>query len=80
MQAMTDNNRRRIVFLQTIPFPLIGVEALAAVLTHHELQVIITYIDSYEKIVSKLRAFKPDFMCFSSMTSDHSHLLALARR
>ncbi len=80
MSQLTDGNRRRIVFIQTIPFPLIGIESLAAVLADHELQVIITYIDSVPTIIRKLQVFKPDFICFTCTTSDHGHLLALAAR
>jgi anaerobic magnesium-protoporphyrin IX monomethyl ester cyclase len=78
MAESTAGRRRRIVFIQTIPFPLIGIESLAAVLAQHELQVIITYVDSYATILRKLREFRPDFICFTCTTSDHGHLLSLA--
>lgn len=71
---------RRIAFLQTIPFELIGVQSLAAVLKDHEVEVIITYIDSCPRIVRKLTRFRPDFLCFTSNTSDHHYLLSLAQK
>jgi radical SAM superfamily enzyme YgiQ (UPF0313 family) len=47
-------------------------------LENHELQVIITQIDSTAVVEKKLRIFKPDFICFTACTGDHFLLLKLA--
>lgn len=75
-----DARRRRVAFVQTVPFELVGIQLLAAVLSEHELTVVITYIDGYPAIRRKLQAFQPDFICFTATTGDHQGLLAVARK
>jgi anaerobic magnesium-protoporphyrin IX monomethyl ester cyclase len=74
------DTQKRVAFIQTVPFELVGIQMLAAVLKKHHLQVIITYIDPYERIREKIREFNPDFLCFTACTGDHEVLLQIAGR
>jgi anaerobic magnesium-protoporphyrin IX monomethyl ester cyclase len=80
MNATDKGPAKRIAYIQTVPFELVGIQMLAAVLPQHDNQVFITYIDTYQKLLAKLSKFKPDIICFTACTGDHEGLLATAAK